>query len=102
MSFAAQGDKKEMYKIKINKHLTLSYRNCHEANEEEVEEKEEKKNKCTKSRQPNTSHSPTKTISKTVTHPRNPCGSTLFYMQKKEEVNLSYEKSKKKKIFTVV
>ena len=43
MSFAAQGGKKEMYKIKINKHLTLSYRNCHEVNEEEEEEEEEKK-----------------------------------------------------------
>ena len=48
MSFAAQGDKKEMYKIKINEHLTLSYRNCHEANEEEEEKKEMYKIKTTK------------------------------------------------------
>ena len=39
MSFTAQGEKTEMYKIKINEHLTLSYRNCHEANEEEEEKK---------------------------------------------------------------
>ena len=27
MSFAAKGEKKEIYQIKANKHLTLSYKN---------------------------------------------------------------------------
>ena len=73
-SHCPRGQGKEMYQIKTNKHLTLSSR----PRERNVPNQDKqtphtvlaaKGKKCTKSRQTNTSHCPTKTISKTFKHP---------------------------------
>ena len=88
-----RGEKKEMYKIKINEHLTLSYRNCHEANEEEEEEK--KGNVRNQDNQ--TPHTLLQKLSPKLSHTPLTLVDQLYFICKRKRKSISVTKKVKKK-----